>query len=54
MILSCALQGLDSDFWKALEGKRYGFVEDEELGVDVRGREEVGRARLKEEVSSYY
>jgi lipoate-protein ligase A len=53
VILSCTLQGLDSELGKALEGKRYGFVEDEELGVDVSGREEVVWAWLKEEMSSY-
>ncbi|KAG2110755.1 hypothetical protein BD769DRAFT_1495359 [Suillus cothurnatus] len=53
VILSCTLQGLDSELGKALEGKRYGFIEDEELGVDVSGREEVVWAWLKEEMSSY-
>jgi lipoate-protein ligase A len=53
VILSCTLQGLDSGLGKALEGKRYGFVKDEELGMDVSGREEVVWVWLKEEMSSY-
>jgi len=53
VILSCTLQGLDSELGKALEGKRYGFVEDEELGVDLSGRREVVWAWLKEEMKSY-
>lgn len=53
VILSCTLQGLDSELGKALEGKRYGFVEDEELGVDLSGRREVVWTWLKEEMKSY-
>ncbi|KAG0703915.1 hypothetical protein DFH29DRAFT_914674 [Suillus ampliporus] len=53
IILSCTLQGLDSELGKALEGKRYGSVEDEVLGVDVSGKVADVWAWLKEEMSSY-
>ncbi|KAJ8588917.1 Lipoyltransferase and lipoate-protein ligase [Rhizopogon salebrosus TDB-379] len=53
VILSCTLRGLDSELGKALEGKRYGFVEDEELGVDVSGEAAVVWAWLKEEMKSH-
>ncbi|KAG2369774.1 hypothetical protein BDR07DRAFT_1388294 [Suillus spraguei] len=53
VILSCTLQGLDSELGKALEGKRYGFIEDEELGIDISGREKIVWAWLKEEMGSY-
>lgn len=53
VILSCTVRGLDSELGKALEGKRYGFVEDEELGVDVSGEAAVVWAWLKEEMRSH-
>lgn len=53
VVISCTLQGLNSELGKALEGKRYGFIKDEELGVDVSGKTAVVWAWLKEEMSSY-
>lgn len=53
VILSCTLQGLDSELGKSLEGKRYGFIQDDEVGVDVSGKTAVVWAWLKEEMSSY-